>query len=176
MIITRDILDENVTTHYDRWVGDICRLVTEGNREVAVDILNDLLTTLYERISQNPIEIKNLDGYLYRAARYSYTSSNSSYQRKRDMYKTFVCVNEAIGIPLDETTDEDGLCFADIRQMLDESPFSWSESEIFLRKNLEGKTKAQMARELGVTRAKLNYRYNMVRNYLRDTIKFNSYE
>lgn len=170
MKINREQFDEAVKKTYDKWQRDIIRLIT-GDWEEATDILNDVIMSIYDRLEEGEIEVKNLSGYIYLAARYSKISKTSPYQRKRDMDKVNCPVDEAFCV-LDEDDEEiDELCFADIQECLEESPFSWSEKEIFLRKNLEGKSKQKMADEIGVTRGRISYRYAKVREYLKDNLK-----
>lgn len=172
MKIDRKAFDEAVSKTYDKWQNDIIRLITGGDWEEATDILNDVIMTIYDRLEEGDIEVKNLNGYIYLAARYSKTSKTSPYQRKRNMDKVNCPVNEAIFIPdEDDELLDDELCFADIQECLEESPFSWSEKEIFLRTNLEGKSKQKMADEIGVTRGRISYRYGKVREYLKDNLK-----
>ena len=85
MIVNERIFTEEVNKKYDKWVSDIKRLVTNGNTEEATDILNDVLLTIYERLKGNTeIEMKNIDGYIFTASKFSKISKSSAYQRKRE--------------------------------------------------------------------------------------------
>lgn len=172
MRVFKSNFDDEVNKRYDKWQKDIKRLLTCNDEEEATDILNDVILTIYERLKgDNCIEMKNVDGYVYTACRFSKASKSSSYQRKREMNHSFCQLDEAIEIPIYEEDDKPTFCFADIQKCLDESDFCWSEKEIFLRKNLEGKTKRQMANEIGCSRGRLSYRYGKVRDYLKDKLK-----
>lgn len=173
MKINREQFDEAISTTYNKWLKDITRLVTLGDSDEAGDILNDVILSVYDRLNEGDIEVKNLNGYIYVSARLSKISKSSPYQRKRDMDKEICPVDEAFCV-LDEDEEEDDdmeLCFADIQECLEESPFSWSEKEIFLRTSLEGKSKQKMADEIGVTRGRICYRYGKVKEYLKENLK-----
>lgn len=176
MILTKELLDENIRKKYNKWKRDILRLLTSDEEE-ATDILNDLIVTLYNRIDEvGFIEVKNLDGYIHIATRYSKTSKTSAYQRLRGQNREYTSLGEALNLPDTRDTYEEIHCFAEVKDCLDESDFSWWEKEIFLRKNLEGKSKSQMADEIGITEGQFNYLYEKVKKYLKNNLKLKDNE
>lgn len=176
MKLTKEQLDKEIVRHYEKWKKDILRLLTSDEEE-AVDILNDIIITLYNRIEKEGfLEVKNLDGYIHIATRYSKTSKTSAYQRKRAMNREYCSLGEAINLPDKEENSKEIHCFAEVKDCLEESSFSWWEKEIFLRKNLEGKSKSQMADEIGITEGQFNYLYEKVKKYLKNNLKLKDNE
>lgn len=69
----------------------------------------------------------------------------------------------------EEERDEE--IVTDVYEALDRTGCSWWEKEYFKRKVLEGKTNAEMAREIGIDRRQGEYSYNKVKNRLRKILK-----
>lgn len=176
MKLTKEQLDKEIVRHYEKWKKDILRLLTSDEEE-AVDILNDIIITLYNRIEKEGfLEVKNLPGYIHIATRYSKISKTSAYQRLRGTNREYTSLGEVLNLPDTQDTYEEIHCFAEVKDCLDESDFSWWEKEIFLRKNLEGKSKSQMADEIGITEGQFNYLYEKVKKYLKNNLKLKDNE
>lgn len=174
MKINKQILNEIIEANYSKWLSDIKRLIT-ADTETANDILNDILLSIYNRIDkESEIEVSNLDGYIYRSARFCKTSTSSKYQRLRAMDKNFVPIdNELYNLTEDIEDDisENDCCYADVVEALNNSGFDWYTKELYLRKNLEGKTTSKMASDLKISRGRVAYRCKKINNYLKNILK-----
>lgn len=99
MKIDKTTFDGIITEKYYKWIADTARLTTKGNTDEAAEIINDLIEYTYRRIENNGgFECKNIDGYIYRGARFSKISKSSPYQRKRG--------GQFINVPLSEIFKE----------------------------------------------------------------------
>lgn len=170
MKVTKEIFDSIISDNYNRWLDDICRLLTNEDKDTTSDILNDIILSIYNRL---PMEIKNISGYIFTSAKFCVISKSSKYQRTREKNRLFIPLDYATDVADDEDEDEENYCFADIQDALNDSPFTWSEKEIYLRKNLECKSTTKMAKDIGVSRGRIAYRYAKVRNFLKKYFKHN---
>lgn len=173
MILNKEILDVEVNTNYNKWIDDTCRLLTNEDKDTATDIINDILLSLYERLKSSDLNINNVSGYIFTSAKFCVISKSSKYQRTREKNRLFIPLDYATDVTDDEDENEENYCFADIQDALNESPFTWSEKEIYLRKNLECKSTTKMAKDIGVSRGRIAYRYGKVRNFLKKYFKHN---
>lgn len=95
MRITKEIFDKCIAERYRKWIADTMRCVTNGNKDEAEEIVNDLCEYTYKRIEDKGfISCYNIDGYVYSCARLSKTSDMSPYQRKRGMQFIYIPLSE----------------------------------------------------------------------------------
>lgn len=99
MKVTTEKLNEEVSKLYNKWLAD-CMKHIEGNKEKAIDILNDCIVNLYDRIAKKggEIEIDNIGGYISTAFYFSKISTSSPYQRKRGMQYKYVSIDDVYEI------------------------------------------------------------------------------
>lgn len=97
MKVTTQLLNEEIAKIYNQVLRD-CTVKIEANKEKTMDMLNDCIVALYDRIDKSDegfVEMKNIGGYLARCVYFSKISNASPYQRKRGMQHKYITIEEA---------------------------------------------------------------------------------
>lgn len=167
-------LNEQITLNYDKWLIKIKNIVPEDE---AGDVLNSVLLSMMERNINVDNDIDCLECYIVSSCKIAYRSPNSPYNRQLGRHIKTINFDDAIstGIADEEITDdeEDKFKNIDIIKLIQESPFSWYEKELFKRRLLEnnGKTLKEMAKECNLSPSQVWYSHRKVKNYLKEKIK-----
>lgn len=167
-------LNEAVEANYKKWLQKISGIVPQDE---AGDVLNSVILSMFERNIEPDNDIDCLECYIVSSCKIAYRSPNSPYNRQLGRHITTINFDDAIstGTMNEEITDDEDDKFKniDIIKLIQESPFSWYEKELFKRRLLEndGKTLKEMAKECNLSPSQVWYTHRKVKNYLKEKIK-----
>lgn len=168
-------LDELVKTHYNTWIENAKKFISEDD---VYDVVDGIVLSLYER-PQFTISEADIDKYINGAAKISYWSSNSPYNRELENHIQYTELDDAQNVSFQPeiVEDDDDLIRAHnlVEYINGLKDISWWEKQCFLRKVLEDKTFREMADELNCTIGQVFYSYRKVKNYLAKKLE-NYYE
>lgn len=98
MQVTTEVLTAELAKIYGQVLRD-CTIKITADKDKAMDMLNDCIVALYDRIDKTDegfVEMKNVGGYLARGVYLSKVSASSPYQRKRGMQHKYLTLEEAV--------------------------------------------------------------------------------
>lgn len=168
-------LNEAINLNYTKWMDKVRKVVPADE---AGDVLHTVLLSMLERDQAeklSPEEIDCLDCYVVSSCKMAYRSPNSPYSRQLDRHLQRVDFDEAVhaGEVDEEEPDEgDRMEGLDIIAIVNESPFSWYEKELFKRRLLEdgGKTLKRMAEECNLSPSQVWYTHRKIKQYIKQKI------
>lgn len=165
--------EKEIQMNYDKWLDRIKTFIPIND---AGDVLNSVLLSMLERELDVENDVDCLECYIVSSCKLAYRSPNSPYNRQLERHKHFLQFDDAIASGEyieDADNDDDEMKKIDIFKLIQESPFSWYEKELFKRRLLEndGKTLKQMAIECNLSPSQVWYTHRKIKNYLKDKIK-----
>lgn len=166
-------LNEAVSMNYNKWLNKIKNIVPADE---AGDVLDSVLLSMFERGIDPDEDLDCLECYIVSSCKIAYRSPNSPYNRQLERHIRHINYDDAIGsgeVNEVEDDEDDVLKNIDIIQLIQESPFSWYEKELFKRRLLEndGKTLKEMAQECNLTPSQVWYTHRKLKSYLKEKIK-----